>query len=206
MTYQKITLALCAATALLAAMASQAGYVSYTSADRSAGLSDAINVVTGPGNASQNVINAEIPTGDASDPWVEKGSVAGGNSGPGSLTDGLLTVVVTTGNWGSGGPLTGTWTINDPSFWTTYGFAAISLHVGNGNGDPDHWIWNITTGALTGSWDYEDFDGRGGGLSNLKLFSHGEGTTTVVPDGGASLALMGLSLLGIGVSRRLLAK
>lgn len=201
----KITLALCAGITLLAAAQSQAGYVSYTSADRTAGLGDAINVVVGSGNASVNVINAEIPTGNPLDPWVERGSVEGGDEGPGTLVDGILEITVLSGNWGSGGPLTGTWRITDPNFWSNYGYGAISLHVGNGGGEPDHWIWNLTNGALTGNWDYEKLSGGGGGLSNLKLFSHGTGNTRV-PDGGAPLALLGAALLCIGASRRWLVK
>lgn len=207
MSSKTTTLALCAGAALFAAASSQAAYISYTSADRTAGLGDATDVLTGTGNVSQVVMNSVLPTGNPLDPWVERGDVSPASGGPGTYTAGILKIVVTQGNWGSSGPLKGTWTITDANFWTTYGFGAISLHAGNGQGDPDYWIWKLTNGALTGNWDYQDFDGVGGGLSNLHLFSHGtSSTTTVVSDGGASLALMGLSLLGVGLARRRFAK
>lgn len=203
----KSALALCTGALLMAAGESQATYITYSSADRTAGLGSATSVKWGPGNATAAVVNATLPTGDAGDPWVERGSVAGGSAGPGTIMDGDLTVEVLTGNWGSGGPLTGKWTINNPTFWSDYGFAAISLHVGNGGGEPDHWIWEITNGETTGTWNYEKLDGGGGGLSNLKLYSHGEGDdTTTVPEGGASFALMGLALAGLGATRRFLKK
>ena len=198
-------MALSAGAFLMAAGESQAVYISYTSLDRTAGLGDATSVNVGTGNATAAVVNATLPTGNALDPWVERGSVAGGNAGPGVIVDGDLTVEVLTGNWGSSGPITGKWTINNINFWSTYGYGAISLHVGNGQGDPDHWIWELANGAMTGTFDYEDFDGRGGGLSNLKLYSHGEGRTNM-PDGGASVALLGLGLAGLGASRRFFGK
>lgn len=204
-TLMKFAMALSAGAYLMAAGESQAVYLTYTSTDRTAGLGDATSVNVGSGNATAAVVNATLPTGDVLDPWVERGSVEGGSAGPGTITDGDLTVEVLTGNWGSGGPLTGKWTINNPNFWADYGYAAISLHVGNGGGEPDHWIWELSTGALTGTWNYEKFDGGGGGLSNLKLYSHGEGRTNV-PEGGASVALLGLGLAGLGASRRIFGK
>jgi hypothetical protein len=51
-------------------------------------------------------------------------------------TDGFLTVKLTSGSWGQS-PAAGTWAIS-PDFWAKYGEAVISIHVGNGGGDPNH--------------------------------------------------------------------
>jgi hypothetical protein len=169
---------------------------------RTATLSDAVagSGLTGSGNAREAVVE----NGYGGD-WTERGSVDGGTAGPGTISDGMLTVQVLSGNWGSKGPLSGNWTVNDPTFWTSYAQGAISLHVGNGGADePDHFIWKLTPGLFSGTWSYDGTGLRGGGLSNLKLYSDGTGTT--VPDGGATMALLGLSLLGMTAVRKAMAQ
>ena len=175
---------------------------------RTATLSDAVpgSGVTGSGNASVTNVDAAY-VGDGA--WTERGSVEGGNAGPGTINDRMLTVQVLSGNWGSNGPLSGNWTINDPTFWTSYAEGAISLHVGNGNGEPDHFIWKLTPALLSGTWSYDGTGIRGGGLSNLKLYSTGIGRSTngnPVPDGGATIALLGLSLLGMTAARKAMSQ
>lgn len=168
---------------------------------RTATLSDAVagSGLTGSGNATVT----DVENGYGGD-WTERGSVEGGTAGPGTISDGMLTVQVLSGNWGSNGPLSGNWTVNDPTFWTSYAQGAISLHVGNGGGEPDHFIWKITPGLFSGTWSYDGTGLNGGGLSNLKLYSEGTGTT--VPDGGATMALLGLSLLGMTAVRKAMAQ
>lgn len=107
-----------------------------------------------------------------------------------------LLFTVTSSNWGT--DLTGTWEIA-PSFWSTYGDAWISLHVGEGEGSPDQWMFHVTQGATSGSFAYERYSGGGGGLSNLFLW--GGGTPTQVPE-PATLGLLGLGLAGVGFARR----
>ena len=110
--------------------------------------------------------------------WVLEGTLSPEAGTTGSLTDDLLTITLLTGSWGHS-PVTGTWAI-DPSFWNplNYTIAAITMHAGEGNGDPDAFAWLITPGATSGTFSYEDLDGTGGGLSNFRLFGTEPRTTT----------------------------
>lgn len=171
---------------------------------RTATLSSAESGFTGSGNATAAVVSTTL-----GGTWTERGSIEGGSAGPGSLSDGMFNVVVSSGTWGSKGPISGTWTITNSSFFTTYADAAISLHVGNGGGEPDHFIWKLTPDLLTGTFSYDGNGIGGGGLSNLKLFSSGTGTPPPpggggkVPDGGTTLLSLGLALVGLGSMRKL---
>ena len=172
---------------------SQAAYIVHGSAQRTAGLGDAIvgSEFTGTGNGRVQEIEAAYGGN-----WTEI------NERTSSGTSGIFTVALDSGySWGANS-VKGTWTIADPLFWSKYAMGAISMHVGNGNGDPDHWGWKLTPGQLTGLWEYNKISGGGGGLSNLKLYSSGTGTS--VPDGGSTLLALGISLLGLGGARRFL--
>jgi hypothetical protein len=192
------------ATAWLSSLAtSQAGYLTVSTEFRTAGLGEASTVYTGPGNAKVSVVNAATGLND----WVEVGSAEAPKSGSNILEDGWLKVELDLGSTWGNGPMTGKWTITEPDFWTLkYGSAAISIHVGNGGGSPDHWIWIITTGQTTGTWDYARLTGGGGGFSNMKLYGRGTPTGQNVPEGGATLALLGLGLAGLSFGRRFLKK
>ncbi len=180
---------------LMTLASSQAAYIVHGSAQRTAGLGDAVlgSEFTGTGNGT--VVDVEAAYGGN---WTERGEET--NSG----ASGIFDVALTSGAWGSGSA-TGTWTITDPLFWTNYGLGAITMHVGNGQGNPDHWGWQLTPGLLSGLWEYNKISGGGGGLSNLKLYSAGTGTSNIpVPDSGSTLAVLGISLLGLGGVRRFL--
>lgn len=166
-----------------------------TAPGRVATLDSATQGTTGLGNATEATLNG-ISFGGISD-WDEKDEST-------SSTNGGLFTVNTTGGTAWGNSASGTWTINDLNFWTTFGSVAISMHVGNGGGDPDHFIWLIEQGELSGTWSYTRGNTGGGGLSNLKLYAAGTGSR--VPDAGTSVVLLGAGLLGIGALRRRLAK
>jgi hypothetical protein len=121
-------------------------------------------------------LNGVLGTSNA---WVMEGTLSPEPGTTGSLTNDLLTVTLLTGSWGGNSGITGTWTI-DPSFWNTlnYTIAAITMHVGQGQGNPDAFAWLITPGATSGTFSYVDLDGKGGGLSNMRLFGTEPTTTT----------------------------
>lgn len=174
---------------------------------RTASLTDATAGFGGEGNATVADVNGGF---GSLAPWTEVASMERGNNATGSFTVGLLTIALSAGDkWGndSDKKITGTWAI-DASFWTQYADAAISMHVGGGGSSrtPDHFVWHIADGATSGTWSYDGSafgNGGGGGLSNFKLF--GSGTGTNVPDGGSTLALIGLAVAGLGLARRKLS-
>lgn len=178
--------------------------------ERTATLSDATAGFGGEGNAGVPEINAGFaPLA----PWTKRAEIARAEGASGSSTVGFLTVSLNAGDtWGNDKTIAGTWAI-DASFWTLYADAAISMHVGNGSPDkkpgevglatPDHFVWHVADGATSGTFSYDGTCCNGGGLSNLKLYSSGTGTR--VPDGGSTLALVGLAIAGLGLARRKLS-
>jgi hypothetical protein len=183
------TLALLSVVLLLSPSNSFADTITCGSAERTATLAEAEDCITGLGNANTNVVN----DGDyfGAEEWTQEGELT--DEG----TNDFLTIDLTSGSFGES-DVEGTWSI-DPTFWTIYGEAMITFHVGNGNGDPDHWAFLITPGETSGTWSYEDLDGQGGGLSNFMLF--GRGTPTNVPE-PVTLVSLGTGLAGLALLLR----
>jgi hypothetical protein len=165
--------------------------LTITGTDRTGTLGDAIASA-----GTSNNLKADEVAAAFGGTWTDKGHID-----PGALSEGLLSITFTTGGWG-GSNVAGTWTI-DPSFWSLYGSAVIGWHVGNGGGDPDSFMFLIEPGATTGTWSYKDGSG-GGGLSNVQLY--GSGAPRNVPDGGTTVALLGLAIGGVVVARRFVTK
>lgn len=175
--------------AAMCASAASAGLITCMPDDqRVASLDDAIECRT------QNSINLN----DSNDlnslfgtnyNWIKEGELtAEGNNDLFS---------VDTDSWGT--DVMGTWYIDD-SFWDTYGRAIITMHVGEGGGNPDAFAWLITPGETSGYFSYERVAGKGGGLSNMFLF--GSGTPDIkVPEPHIGLLLL-IGVMSIYFARR----
>lgn len=123
--------------------------------------------------------------------WVQQGELTGNGS------NGLFSV--SGSNWGNE-DASGTWLINS-SFWNTYGAALITMHVGGGQKNAvDNFEWVVTPNSLAGTWSYDKLKGKGGGLSNIKLWGSGK-PTVKVPESSA-LLLMLIGLFSLGFARR----
>lgn len=166
---------------LLLSTSANAGLVSCGDAYREASLDSAESCVT-------HIIGSTIKQSDLTG-WVERGELTGNGN------DGLFSV----SGWGSESA-SGTWQINS-SFWDTYGAALITMHVGGGQKDAvDNFVWVVTPDELSGTWTYDKLSGKGGGLSNLKLWS--SGTPTVKVPEPSTLLLMLIGLFSLGFARR----
>jgi hypothetical protein len=93
---------------------------------------------------------------------------------------------------------TGTFSL-DESLWQSWGEIALGFKFGTGN-KPDEWfVYLLNPMISSGSWQFINVFGRGGGLSHLQLY--GREPTTNVPEPG-TLALLGVGLLGAAAARR----
>jgi hypothetical protein len=93
---------------------------------------------------------------------------------------------------------TGTFSFSS-SLWDTWSEIAIGFKFGTGN-NPDEWfVYALNPMISSGSWEFVNVFGRGGGLSHIQLYGIPGGST--VPEPG-TLALLGIGLLGAGVARR----
>lgn len=133
------------------------------------------------------------------DTWLNEGELTGNG------TDDLLTATVTSGSWGTI-DTGGTWAIN-PSFWSAWGRAVVTFHLGNGGGNPDWFFFEVTPGATSGTWFMDRLSGSGGGLSNINLWAANGSFTSLctdcvtTPESG-SMLLVGTGLLGLAALLR----
>ena len=161
--------------------------------DRVAALSGAEQCAFGLNNPDADTVASYY-----GDTWELAGETEG-DEGEATYTDRYLTAYSV--DWGTI-PNNGTWAI-DSSFWDIYDQAVITMHIGEGAGDPDHWAWLIEDNGLSGTWDLDyaycdSCSEKGGGLSNIKLWGV---STSDVPE-PSTLFLFGASLLGLGFARR----
>lgn len=132
-------------------------------------------------------------------------TIFGGNwAQVGELTTSGSNSFLSVSGWGSS-KAGGTWSIN-PDFWQQFGSAVISVHVGGGQKNAvDNFEWLITPGTFDGSWSYAKLTGKGGGLSNIKLWGSGTPAKSEPPVVQVSepnpLLLLSVGLLLLGVLR-----
>lgn len=85
------------------------------------------------------------------------------------------------------------------SLWDTWSDIAIGFKFGTGN-NPDEWfVYALNPAISSGSWEFVNVFGRGGGLSHVQLYGTPGGTS--VPEPG-TLALLGIGMLAAGAARR----
>jgi hypothetical protein len=96
----------------------------------------------------------------------------------------------------------GSWSVN-ASIWDTYSTVAIGFKFGTGNTADEWFVYSLMANATSGMFTF--FDVVAPGTAGTDRISHGVlygmGDDNDVPEPG-TLALLGLGLLGLGISRR----
>ena len=87
----------------------------------------------------------------------------------------------------------------DVSLWSSFSNLIIVFKTGEGQADPDWAAFDLDFNTTSGLWEIVNPGPGSQSLSHASLYGL-PGTT--VPDGGATLGLLGLGMLGLGYLRR----
>lgn len=82
----------------------------------------------------------------------------------------------------------------------------IFLYVKDGNQDPAFYIFDISTWNGTDDIDITGFWPNQGAISHVSILGGGGSRDERLPDGGLTVALLGLGFAGMGVSRRFIKR
>jgi hypothetical protein len=149
------------ASCLLAGAYAEAGVISCGDSYRTASVSNATSCY------SQN-LGSTAKAGDVKAITGSSWSLVDALTSSG--TDGWFTI--TGSGWGKSAA-SGTWSISD-LFWDNFTSAMITMHVGGGQKNAvDNFEWLITPESSSGIFSYVKNRGKGGGLSNIKLWGMG---------------------------------
>lgn len=102
--------------------------------------------------------------------------------------------------WFTQSGTSGTFSIND-NYWNTYSDLFIGFKFGTGNQADTWFVYELKDRTSSGTWDFVNVFGKGGGLSHVTAYGKGTPETSQVPEPGV-LALLALGLLAAGVLRR----
>lgn len=151
------------AAGFLAAVYTQAGTITCNDSYRTATVSNATSCFAQSLGSTAKAGDLQTITGSS---W----SMVGELTASGTSSNGWFTI--TGSGWGSGSA-TGTWSISD-LFWDNFASAMITMHVGGGQKNAvDNFEWLITPDSASGIFSYLKTNGKGGGLSNFKLWGMG---------------------------------
>jgi len=149
------------AASILSAAVAQAGTITCNDNYRTATLSNATSCFSQTLGSTAKASDLKTITGSS---WSMVDALTSNG------TDGWFTITGT--GWGTGSA-TGTWSISD-LFWDNFASAMITMHVGGGQkGAVDNFEWLITPESTSGIFSYLKTAGKGGGLSNFKLWGMG---------------------------------
>lgn len=92
----------------------------------------------------------------------------------------------------------GKWSIN-ASFWASNTVGAIGFKFGTGNQADEWFVYQLVQNVSSGTWDFINKFGKGGGLSHTNLYSTNQPPPPVVVTEPAALSLLLLGIAGLVV-------